>query len=504
MGRLIKVLTTLFALFFILAPSQVAGQTVWSKTYGGAYDDVCYSVRQDSEGGFVAAGQTYSYGNQAQVFLLRTDSLGNLSWVKALGGIRDEEGRSVLQTSDGGFLIAGWTKSYGPGTPTYANVYLIKTNASGDTLWTKYFGGANEDCGYSLQTTPDSGFIIAGATASFGAGGNDAYCIKTDADGDTIWTRAYGGAGTENAYAAVRAPSGGYLLAGNTFSFGPGTPDSSNGYLVRINETGDTLWTKHFGGTGNDGFHGACAVPDGGFIAVGWSSGDGVSVNLFLVRVSNDGDSLWAKRIGGTGHDDGFGIEPTADGGFVIGGFTDSYGAGGLDFLHVKTDSAGEVQWTKTFGGAEWDFGQTIGTTADGGYILGGFTYSFGTGTPTNCNAYLIKTDENGNVGVSDLPPAIEPNTITDYLKIKACPNPFKQSTEIQYQISSCEKVVLDIYDICGHMVRTLVNNVQTAGVYTGKWDGKDRNNQPVSSGVYLVRLQSGSKSNTKRLVLVR
>jgi hypothetical protein len=484
--------------------SLATGQTVWTKTYGGTYDDQCLSVRQNTDGSYITAGLTYSYGNQGQIYLLRTDSLGTQLWSRALGGIRDEEGRSVLQTTDGGFLVAGWTKSFGPGTPTYANVYLIKTNASGDTLWTKNYGGTGEDCGYSLQTTPDSGFIIAGTTASYGAGGNDAYCIKTYANGDTIWTRTYGGPGTEKANAAVRAPSGGYLLAGNTFSFGPGTPDSSNGYLIRIDETGDTLWTRYFGGTGNDGFHGACAVPDGGFIAVGWSSGDGISVNLFLVRVNNDGDSLWAKRIGGAGHDDGFGIEPTADGGFVIGGFTDSYGAGGLDFLHVKTDSAGEVQWTKTFGGAEWDFGQTIGTTADGGYILGGFTYSFGTGTPTNCNAYLIKTDANGNVGVSGRPPADECGFRGDGLKIMARPNPFEYSTEIQYQVPKREKVVLKIYNICGRMVKTLVDQYQEADVYASRWDGRDMNNRSVGSGVYFIQLQAGKKYEVKKIVLTR
>ncbi len=481
-----------------------AGQTTWAMIYGGSYDDVCYSARQISEGGFVGTGVTYSYGNQGQVYLFRTDSLGNQLWARALGGGSDDAGQSVLQTNDGGFLVAGWTKSYGPGTPTYANIYLIKTNISGDTLWTKRYGGAEEDCGYSLQTTTDGGFIIAGSTKSTGAGEEDMYCIKTDSAGDTAWTGAYGGAATDKAQAIAGATTGGYLLAGNTFSFGPGTSDSSNGYLVRIDDNGDTLWTRFFGGIGNDGFHGVCAVPGGGFVAVGWSSGSGVSVDMFLVRVNDNGDSLWTKLIGGAGHDDGFGVEPTSDGGFVIGGFTDSYGAGGADIYLVKIDSTGEVQWTKTFGGEEWDLGQSIETTADGRFIIGGFTYSFGTGTPTHCNAYLIKTDGDGNVGVSDQPPTAGTSGSKDQIKIQTRPNPFKQNTEIQYHLLNRGNVTLTVYNICGHLVKRLVNQFQEAGVHTSKWDGKDQYNRSVASGVYHIRLQAGRRYVAKKVIVAR
>jgi len=487
-----------------LASGPSAGQTSWTKTYGGTYDDLFYSVKQDSEGGFIATGVTYSYGSQGQVYILRTDSLGNQAWTKARGGSGDDAGQSVLQTDDGGFLVAGWTKSYGSGTPTYANVYLIKTNLSGDTLWTKNYGGTDEDCGYGLQKTADGGFIIAGSTKSTGAGEEDMYCIKTDSTGDTIWTRAYGGAASDKAQAIACASTGGYLLAGNTFSFGPGTPDSSNGYLVRIDDNGDTLWTRSFGNTGNDGFHGVCAVPGGGFVAVGWSSGSGLSVDLFMVRIDDNGDSLWTKRIGGTGHDDGFGIESTPDGGFAIGGFTDSYGAGGLDVYLVKTDSAGEIQWTKTFGGTQWDFGQSIGATADGGVIMGGFTYSFGTGTPTHCNAYLIKTDPNGNVGVSGRPPVSESGVMNDNLKIQAYPSPFKQGTEIQYQIPEREKVIITIHNICGQLVKKMVDQYQEANVYTSRWDGRDQNNMIAGSGVYFIRIQAGNKCKAKKVILIR
>lgn len=488
----------------ILDVGLSAGQTSWTKTYGGTYDDLFYSVKQDSEGGFVATGVTYSYGNQGQVYILRTDSLGNQIWAKTRGGSSDDAGQSVLQTDDGGFLVAGWTKSYGPGIPTYANVYLIKTNLTGDTLWTRNYGGADEDCGYGLQKTADSGFIIAGSTKSTGAGEEDMYCIKTDSTGDTVWSRAYGGAATDKAQAIACASTGGYLLAGNTFSFGPGTPDSSNGYLVRIDDNGDTLWTRTFGGIGNDGFHGVCAVPGGGFVAVGWSSGSGLSVDLFMVRIDDNGDTLWTKLIGGTGHDDGFCIEPTPDGGFAIGGFTDSYGAGGLDVYHVKTDSLGSVLWTKTFGGTQWDFGQSIGATADGGVIMGGFTYSFGTGTPTHCNAYLIKTDENGNVGVSGKPPAITNPSTRDQLKVLALPNPFRHGTEIQYQLPNKGKVVLTVYDICGHIVKTLEDQILEAGLYYSMWDGRDMNGNLVPSGVYLIGLQKGGQLAAKKVILTR
>ncbi len=166
-------------------------------------------------------------------------------WTKAFGGTNEDYGRSVQETSDGGYIIAGYTKSFGAGS---YDVYLIKTDANGDTTWTKTYGGSNIDQGYSVEQTSDGGYIIAGNSKSFGAGLDDVYLIKTDANGDTTWTKTYGGSNIDQGYSVEQTSDGGYIIAGYTKSFGAGSYDV---YLIKTDANGDTTWTKTYGGSKN-------------------------------------------------------------------------------------------------------------------------------------------------------------------------------------------------------------------------------------------------------------
>jgi hypothetical protein len=325
--------------------------------------------------------------------------------------------------------------------------------------------------------------------------------MKTDASGDTLWAKALGGPADELAHSVGCVPGGGYILGGNTFSYGPGVPDSSNAYLIRTNGSGDTLWTRAYGSARNDGLWCARPVPSGGFVAVGWSA-QGSSNETFIVRTDDAGDTLWTRHIGGADLDDGLGVEPTGDGGFVIAGFTASYGAGGVDVYLVKTDSLGAVQWYRTFGGPQWDFGHSIRPTADGGFIIGGYTYSFGPGTTARCNAYLIKTDGNGNVGVAES--RIDGAPMTGHAALQAWPNPFRHSTTVRYAIPNRSPVRLAVYDATGRLVKELAGGLQNAGMPTANWDGTDAAGGAVSSALYFIRLTGAGASRTARVTVVR
>jgi len=172
----------LVVLILIGSVSIVSAQTSWWRTYGGTtYDEGC-SVQQTSDGGYIIAGHTLSFGaGRDDVYLIKTDASGDTQWTRTYGGTSYDFGCSVQQTSDSGYIIAGLTMSFGSGN---GDVYLIKTNASGDTLWTKTYGGMNDDFGYSVRQTSDGGYIVAGLTGSFGAGSDDVYHIKTDANGN--------------------------------------------------------------------------------------------------------------------------------------------------------------------------------------------------------------------------------------------------------------------------------------------------------------------------------
>ena len=245
-------------------------------------------------------------------------------WWRTFGGPNADGSSSVQQTSDGGYIIAGWTDSFGPGTPDSSNVYLIKTDAAGDTLWTRTYGGTGDDYANSVRQTSDGGYIVAGSTSSFNAGKGDVYLIKTNAVGDTLWTRTYGGTDLDQGMSVHQTPDSGYIVAGYSYPYAGANSDF---YLVKTSASGDTVWTRTYGGTGND----------------------------------------W-----------GYSAQPTRDGGYLVAGCTYSYGAGDADFYLVKTDGSGDTLWTRTYGGVDYDDAWSAQQTADGGYIITGYTYSFG------------------------------------------------------------------------------------------------------------------------------
>ena len=204
----------------------------FAKTYGGAYDDEAFSVQQTSDGGYIVAGYEYDpWGDDA--FLIKTDAKGNIIWAKTYGGTGWDEAYSVQQTSDGGYIVAGWTRSFGAGRN---DIFLIKTDAKGNIIWAKTYGGTSSDYANSVQQTSDGGYIVAGETRSFGAGRNDIFLIKTDANGNVQWAKTYGGTSSDYANSVQQTSDGGYIVAGWTYSFGAGNYDI---FLIKTDANGN-------------------------------------------------------------------------------------------------------------------------------------------------------------------------------------------------------------------------------------------------------------------------
>jgi predicted secreted protein with PEFG-CTERM motif len=271
------------------------------------------------------------------------------------------------------------------------NLQRAESAESSATRWTKVYGGAKRDEAYSVINTNDGGYALAGFTASYGAGGYDFWLVKTNANGNYLWSRTFGGTGDEEVHSVVQTSDGGYALAGYTKSFGAGGSDF---WLVRTDANGYALWKKTYGGTKDDVALSVVQTGDGGYALAGYTESFGAGGDDFwLVKTNANGNALWNKTYGGGGADGAFSVVQTGDGGYALAGYTESFGAGGDDFGLVKTDAMGSELWTRTYGGAYTDIACSVVQTGDGGYALAGYTESFGAGS---ADFWLVKTDENG------------------------------------------------------------------------------------------------------------
>ena len=381
---------------FALMGLSVEGHVTFQKTYGGTALDWGNSVKHTSDGGYIIVGGTESFrAGGADVYLIKTNANGDTLWTKTYGGSKDDQGVSVIETNDNGFAITGYYSI----TDSIQGLYLLRTNSLGDTLWSRIFGNIGGSLGYSIQQTFDNGFIITGYTSEFGAGEYDVYLIKTNSNGDTLWTKTYGGNNFDYGISICQTLDSGFIIIGSTESYGVvGGGGLDHVYLIKTNSFGDTLWTKVYSGTEDDDANSVQQTNDGGYIIGGATNSFSANVDFdfFLIKTNSTGNTSWAKTYGGIGDDQGVYVIQTTDGGFALIGQTNSFGAGGYDIYVIKTNSNGDTLWTKTYGGTGDDNGNSIEQTSDGGYIITGCSYSFGAGAG---DLYLIKTDSLGNSG---------------------------------------------------------------------------------------------------------
>jgi len=367
----------------------------WNRTYacrscahGGTDWDVAISGIQTRDGGYAIAGYTGSFPGDYDFWLVKTDAAGNEEWNQTYGGTYRCEARSIVQTGDDGYALAGFTNSSGTGSWDY---WLVKTDPDGNMEWNQTYGGAEVDSAYSVVQTGDGGYAIAGYTSSYGAGGNDFWLVRTDLNGDALWNWTYGGLNNDYAFAMVQTDDGGYAMTGYTKSFGAGSEDC---WLVKTNSTGHLEWNQTYGGVNSEFAESIAQTIDGGYAMAGATDSFGAgSADFWLVKTDAVGNEQWNETYGGGSHDYGQSVVQTFDGGYAIAGYTSSYGAGSRDFWLVRTDSTGSLQWNQTYGGADRDYGSSVVQTNDGGYAIAGATRSFGAG---DYDCWLVKTDPYG------------------------------------------------------------------------------------------------------------
>lgn len=379
-------------LSFSLVVSVSASEAMWSQTYGGAGYERVLSLVETSDGGYVLAGETDSFdAGNSDLWLVKTDVSGNMQWSKRYGGTNSDRASSVVETSDGGLIIAGDTRSFGAGDEDF---WLIKTDAYGSMTWNKTYGGIGDDAVWSVVQTADGGYILAGYTTSFGAGGRDFWLVKTDPVGNMEWNKTYGGPNEESAWSFVVSPDGGYALAGYKSSSVPGNDDF---WLVKTDLFGNMEWNKTYGGAEEEQAFSLIVTSDGGYALAGTVralTGSGGAPNatsgdFWLVKVDASGNMEWNKTIGGPRYEWLCSLIQTSDYGYALAGSTKSFGAGDEDIWLVKTDNHGNIEWNQTHGGAESDRAWALIQTSDNRYALAGHTKSFCAGIG---DFWLVKT----------------------------------------------------------------------------------------------------------------
>jgi len=326
------------------------GSRVWDRIFGGERTDIGYSVQQTRDGGYIIAGVTESFGaGKQEAWLIKTDAHGNEDWNKTFGGPRDDLARSVQQTTDGGYIIAGSTYSHNAAHLSQM-VWLIKTDADGNKIWDRIFGGPLDNWGNSVQQTNDGGYIITGATKSYGQGGKSAlWLIKTDADGNEAWDRTFSRQGDTVGYSVQQTKDGGYIITGSIVPVGSITGEI---WLIKTDSNGNEVWDKILGGSGEDVGKSVQQTSDGGYIIVGSNPYSVVSQGIWLIKTDANGNMVWDRIFGESGWNEGKSVQQTSDGGYIITGSTYPGGVSGGNSAVwlIKTNGKGDKIWDRTFG----------------------------------------------------------------------------------------------------------------------------------------------------------
>ncbi len=511
----------LFTFVLVFLTIQLYPQAGFFKAYGKIPQDYFYSLSKTLDGGYILSGISNGYGGSNYLFLVKTDANGDTTWMRGYVTTNTVFGWSVVACSDSGFAVCG-------------NSGYAKVDKNGNMLWSNVY---TQSSLYSMKETPDHGFIIAGSVGQTSqSNGQDVYLLKTDSNGTKQWSRKLGGSQDEYANSVQLTQDGGYIVAGATESFGSGAFDV---YVIKTGPSGDTLWTKTYGGPLIEGGIGSsriviAATLDGGYIVGGYSTSFATAGGLdaYVLKLDSAGGIEWDRLYGGGGNDQVFDIKQCADSGYVFVGYTGSSGTGNDIFL-VRLNAVGDTLFTRAYGGANTDYGQHVLETADKGFVVCGYTTNYGTG---NNDGAFLSVDSLGNAACHQLnvpvtfsdPATVVGNTSTGKIYITlnmasstpigkgggnvvdAClaigvnelpthefdlfPNPTTGRIDLTWPQN--EDRLVTVSDILGKVV--------FAKTFAGGTEKKELDLAAMPAGTYFIRVGNGLYSGTRKLFIIK
>ncbi|OFY36137.1 MAG: hypothetical protein A2W91_04955 [Bacteroidetes bacterium GWF2_38_335] len=481
----------------------------WAKCYGGSDFDCATSVQQTTDGSFIIAchagsndGDINNNNGLRDYWILKLTEFGDTIWTKCYGGSNYDDAYSIQQTTDGGYIVGGNSRSNNGdvhGNHGLYDIWILKLNEFGDTLWSKCYGGSSEEHAESIQQTTDGGFIIAGYSGSIDGdvnennGLSDVWILKLNEYGDALWSKSYGGSDFDYSYSIQQTTDGGYIVAGLSES-NDGDVNGNHGtrdiWVLKLNEYGDTTWTRCYGGSYWEETNSIQQTSDGGYIVAGSSySNDGDLNNnnglsdYWILKLNEFGDTIWTKSYGGSNDDYSYSIQQTTDGGYIVAGYSNSNDGdvfgnhGNNDYWVLKLDEYGDTLWTKCYGGSGSEKTESLQKTTDGGSIIVGFSESNDgdvNGFHGYFDSWVLKIDDYTSTLVQET-----------YKNIQIYPNP----TYGMVNIKSDKVQKVEVVNLIGEVILVSQNKMI------------DIKNQP--SGVYYIKVFNGEETITRKIIKI-
>jgi hypothetical protein len=472
-----KLLSCIFLVFTSLMAN--AQMITFQKHYATTYDRSGKDVYPTADGGYLIAATTENtIVNDLDVMIIKTNSTGDILSTKTYGGNRVDYPNNMIPTSDGNFFIVGYTNSFSSGDQ---NIYLLKVNQSGDTLFTKVYGGYGNEEGKEIVATADGNYAIIGASNSISFSDNQMQLLKIDLNGNVLLTKYYGTPQYESARSIKLCPDGGFIISGKTAA---SPTDVASIMLVKTDAAGDTAWTRIISGAAGHSYEGKSILAnnDGTYTMAIDDSSVTTDSDVKILKLDATAGIIWSKTYGGGDKDICKTIRSTTDGGYVVGAIGRSFGWINPEMWILKLDANGDQVWSQHFGGTDHEHCYSARQTADGGYIGVGHARSYS----SNWEVFLVKMDAAGLVGIKEF----ESDS-----KLAIYPNPSDGVITVDLS-EGTEYSTFTITNALGQTVYT-ENLEALRGNPTMTIDMKDN-----LRGIYFVTLQSPTHSVTKKLIL--
>jgi hypothetical protein len=478
----LKFLLPVYLLLCFIGYSQAQAPAIqWQKCLGGSAAERISSIQLTSDGGYIVSGTTFSNngdvsGNHGieDTWIVKFNGSGIIQWQKCFGGTNVDNATTIQPTTDGGFIVAGSTHSndgdvFGNHSSGFTDMWILKLSDIGNIQWQKCLGGTNYDGANSIQQTSDGGYIIGGYTRSnngdvsgLHAFVDDAWVVKLNSTGNIQWQKCLGGTNDDYASSILQTADGGYIMMGYTWSTDGDVSGSHGGgyadvWVVKLNSIGNIQWQKCLGGSDDDNAKSIITTLDGGYILVGQTmsndgdvSGNHGGYDLWIVKLNSTGNVLWQKCLGGSNFDEGQSIQTTDDGGYILAGNTRSNdddvsgNHGDFDYWILKLNSLGTIQWQKCLGGSNFDEVKSIQTAIDGGYIIAGNTRSN--------DGNVLNNHGDNDYWIVKLAPSISTGLETNKnnILLKVFPNPSQSQLNLSEKLKS-----LEIYNSNGQFIKS-------------------------------------------------